>query len=152
MAKEALLVTELISSSGGHAGAGTTLIENALAPAELRRLDELRRSLPLTAYRPTAHRRFYKDDDGWLTALVLRTLEAALGRRYENGLPWYRFIECVLGGPELFSGRSRRRPHTCLPTNAPTPPNCHGGAVGRFAPRAGSLTGWAGSLIGWAVG
>eukprot|EP00947_MAST-08B_sp_MAST-8B-sp1_P003986 g3986.t1 len=65
----------LIPSDSSHPGAGAFLVHGAVDESVLERLDALRLQLPLDAKkRPTAPRRFYADDDRWVTSIVADAL------------------------------------------------------------------------------
>ena len=100
-------------SRSDHPGAGAALIDEALKPGDLARLDLLRLSLELTAKRPTAKRRFFTDEDGWITSAILAALHARGLTRFENALPWYRFIEYDEGGGmDVHTDGSNQHPDT----------------------------------------
>ena len=68
-------LVELIPSDSSHPGAGAFLVHGAVDESVLERLDALRLQLPLDAKkRPTAPRRFYADDDRWVTSIVADAL------------------------------------------------------------------------------
>jgi len=94
-----VVVDVLIPTTSSHPGAGAVVIKNAVSESLLERIDTLRRGLPLDKRRPTAHRRFFRDEAGWVRQELLRCLRSAgVVEACDDLMPWFRFIEYSQGG------------------------------------------------------
>lgn len=89
----------LIPRDSTHPGAGAAVIRNAVPDDFLEKLDALRLSLPLNSKRPTAKRRFFRDEEGWVAQGLLDVLtRCGVATEGDELMPWFRVLEYDEGG------------------------------------------------------
>ncbi|CAE6921974.1 unnamed protein product [Symbiodinium sp. CCMP2592] len=91
---EKVQVTRVIPLGVGHAGAGTTVVDNFFDESFLARLDELWKRLPLAPKQKASptDRAYYHDVEGWLTGALNEAVRAAQLADAAAAMPHMRFL------------------------------------------------------------
>eukprot|EP00439_Symbiodinium_sp_Y106_P051588 s531_g6.t2 len=91
---EEVQVTRVIPLGVGHAGAGTTVVDNFFEESFLARLDELWKRLPLAPKQKASptDRAYYHDVEGWLTGALNEAVRAAQLADAAAAMPHMRFL------------------------------------------------------------